>query len=80
MCYNEKNDFNTFSEENLKKYAIAGLKGAITGAAFVVGAGSAVLGTTVFGTTIGIVGAVAIYYLEELIDNEWEWIKKQIFE
>ncbi|MBR6688153.1 MAG: hypothetical protein IKL77_05325 [Clostridia bacterium] len=61
-----------------------------------IAAGSAVLGTTVFGTTIGFVGAlaigggvtflvgmagaVAIYYLGELIDNGWEWLKKQIFE
>ena len=58
--------------------------------------GSAVLGATAFGTTIGFVGAfaigggvavlvgiagaVAIYYLGEWIDDGWEWLKKQIFE
>ena len=61
-----------------------------------VAAGSAVLGTTVFGTTIGFVGAlaigggvavlvgiagaVAIYFLGELLDEGWNWIKEQIFE
>ncbi len=60
-----------------------------------VAAGSAALGATVFGTTIGFVGAlaigggvavlvgiagaVAIYYLGELIDNVWESVKKKIF-
>ena len=59
-------------------------------------AGSAALGATAFGTTIGFVGAfaigggvavlvgiagaVAIYYLGEWIDDGWEWLKKQIFE
>lgn len=58
--------------------------------------GCATLGLTIFGTTIGFigalaiggavslvvgfVGAVAIYYLGELIDYGWEWLKKQIFE
>ena len=61
-----------------------------------IAAGSADLGATVFGTTIGfvgafaigttvaalvgIVGAVTIYYLGELADDGWKWIKKQIFE
>lgn len=61
-----------------------------------IAAGSAALGATVFGTTIGFVGAlaigggvavlvgiagaVAIYYLGEWIDDGWEWLKKQIFE
>lgn len=61
-----------------------------------IAAGSAALGTTVFGTTIGFVGAfaigggvailvgvagaVAIYYLGEWIDERWESLKKQIFE
>ena len=58
--------------------------------------GCATLGLTIFGTTIGFigalaiggavslvvgfVGAVAIYYLGEWIDDGWEWLKKQIFE
>ena len=58
--------------------------------------GCATLGLTIFGTTIGFigalaiggavslvvgfVGAVAIYYLGEWIDEQWEWCKKQIFE
>lgn len=58
--------------------------------------GSAVLGTTVFGTTIGfigafaigggvavlvgIAGAVAIYYLGELLDYGWSELKKALFE
>ena len=61
-----------------------------------IAAGSAALGATAFGTTIGFVGAfaigggvavlvgiagaVAIYYLGEWIDDGWEWLKKQIFE
>ena len=61
-----------------------------------IAAGSAAIGTTVFGTTIGfigafaigggvafllgIAGALAIYFLGEKIDDGWEWLKKQIFE
>lgn len=61
-----------------------------------IAAGSATLGATVFGTTIGFVGAlaigggvavlvgiagaVAIYYLGEWLDDGWNWLKKQIFE
>lgn len=61
-----------------------------------IAAGSAALGATIFGTTIGffgalaigcgvtvlvgIAGAVAIYYLGGVIDNVWERIKEKIFE
>ncbi|MGM9899393.1 MAG: RHS repeat-associated core domain-containing protein, partial [Bacilli bacterium] len=61
-----------------------------------IAAGSAALGATVFGTTIGFVGALAIgggvavlvgiagaaviYFLGECIDEGWELLKKQIFE
>ena len=29
---------------------------------------------------IGVAGAYAIYYIGGLIDDGWEWLKKQIFE
>ena len=61
-----------------------------------IAAGSISLGATVFGTTIGFVGAfaiggavtilvagvgaVVIYYLGESSDVGWEWLKEQIFE
>lgn len=61
-----------------------------------IAAGGAALGTTVFGTTIGFVGAfaigggvavlvgiagaVAIYYLGELLDYGWSELKKALFE
>ena len=61
-----------------------------------IAAGSAALGATVFGTTIGFVGAfaigggvavlvgiagaVAIYYLGELLDYGWSEFKKTLFE
>ena len=32
------------------------------------------------GTVIGVAGAYSIYYIGGLIDDGWEWLKKQIFE
>ena len=41
-------------------------------------AGLVVGGIVAFG--IGVAGAYAIYYIGGLIDDGWEWLKKQIFE
>ena len=59
--------------------AAVGLAGAI-GIGFT---GSLIAGLVVGGIVaigIGVAGAYAIYYIGGLIDDGWEWLKKQIFE